>query len=202
MGKILVVESSPRKKDSFSRKIAHELVEKLKAKNGDSIIVRDLTDSPLPHLTEDNITAFFTPAESRDVKAQQSVELSDKIVDELLAADTIVISAPMWNFNIPSVLKAWIDHIVRAGRTFSFTAAGLSPLVQNKKAILVLASGSVFSDGPFKVMDFQEPYLRGVLGFIGINQVEVIKIEGVNDPKFAESVLIKARQKIEQLVSV
>jgi len=199
MGKILVVESSPRKKDSYSRKVAHELVEKLKNKNGDTVQIRDLSESPLPHLTEENINAFFTPAENRDAKAQQSVKLSDEIVDELFAADTIIISAPMWNFNIPSVLKAWIDHIVRAGRTFSFTAAGLNPLVKNKKVYLILASGSVFSEGPFKAMDFQEPYLRGVLGFIGITDVEVIKVEGVNDPKVAELVMQRARHKIEQL---
>jgi len=199
MGKILVVESSPRKKDSYSRKLAHELVEKLKNKNGDTVQIRDLSESPLPHLTEENIAAFFTPAENRDAKAQQSVKLSDEIVDELLGADTIVISAPMWNFNIPSVLKAWIDHIVRAGRTFSFTATGLNSLVKNKKVYLILASGSVFSEGPFKAMDFQEPYLRGVLGFIGMTDVEVIKVEGINDPKVAEQVLQKARHKIEQL---
>ncbi len=86
---------------------------------------------------------------------------------------------PVHNFSIPSTLKAWIDHVVRAGRTFSYTSHGPKGLVNGKRAILVLASGSVFSHGPAKPFDFHEPYLRAVLGFIGITDVDVIRVEGV-----------------------
>jgi len=105
--------------------------------------------------------------------------LSDVLVDELFAADVIVVAAPMHNFGIPSSLKAWVDHIVRPGRTFTYSEGRPQGLVIGKKAVLVLASGGVYSEGPMQAADFQEPYLRAVLGFIGLTDVEVIRVEGV-----------------------
>jgi len=105
------------------------------------------------------------------------------VVEKLKAvyagADVVVLTAPVYNFHIPSTLKSWIDHIVRAGLTFSYTATGPQGLVTGKKAIIVIASGGVYSEGPAKPFDFQEPYLRGILGFIGITDVEVVRAEGV-----------------------
>jgi len=104
---------------------------------------------------------------------------SDKLIDELFAADVVVMAVPMHNFGLPSTLKAWIDHIARAGRTFAYSEKGPQGLLKEKKAILVLARGGVYSDGPAKPLDFQESYLRSILGFLGITDVQVVRVEGV-----------------------
>ncbi len=101
------------------------------------------------------------------------------MIEELAAADILVMAVPMHNLGIPSTLKAWIDHVVRAGRTFAYTANGPQGLVTGKRAVIVLASGGVYSAGPTKPFDFQEPYLRAVLGLIGITDVDVVRVEGV-----------------------
>jgi FMN-dependent NADH-azoreductase len=110
--------------------------------------------------------------EQRNARETQAIAISDVLVDELMAADVLVLATPMHNFGIPAAVKAWIDHIVRPGVTFSYSESGPVGLVRNKKIILALASGGMYSD-------FQEPYLRTVLGFIGMTDVEVVRIEGV-----------------------
>jgi FMN-dependent NADH-azoreductase len=108
--------------------------------------------------------------------------LSDALVAELLAADCLVIATPLWNFGIPAALKAWIDLVVRAGKTFQYTADGVTGLAQGKRAYVLVASGGVFSEGPWAEWDGAVPYLRRILGFIGITEVEVIRIEGSISP--------------------
>jgi FMN-dependent NADH-azoreductase len=122
---------------------------------------------------------MYTPAEKRSSDQTQLLALSEALIEELFAADTIVIASPMHNFGVPSTLKAWIDHISRAGRTFSYGANGPQGLLKGKRAILVLASGGVYSNGQMKALDFTEPYLRAVLGFLGITEVDVVRVEGV-----------------------
>jgi FMN-dependent NADH-azoreductase len=104
---------------------------------------------------------------------------SDHLIDELFAADVVVMAVPMHNFGPPSTLKAWFDHIARAGRTFAYSDKGREGLLKGKKAIVVLARGGVYSDGPAKALDFQEPYVRSMLDFIGITDVHVVRVEGV-----------------------
>lgn len=177
---ILVVDSSPRA-ESLSRKLTRDIAEKLQQQHpAAKIIHRDLSASPFPHLTDEVITAFYTQPEQRSDKLRRAIALSDGAVDELLASDIIVIGAPMWNFNIPSVLKAWIDHIVRSGRTFKYGAKGPEGLAKAKKAIVVATSGGVYSQGPAQVMDFQASYLRSLLSFIGITDVSMVRAEGVS----------------------
>jgi FMN-dependent NADH-azoreductase len=102
------------------------------------------------------------------------------LIDELFAADIIVLAVPMHNFGPPSTLKAWIDHVVRVGRTVSYSEQkGPEGKLKGKRVILVLASGGVYSDGPAKPLDFQEPYLRAILGFIGLTDIDVVRVEGV-----------------------
>ena len=101
------------------------------------------------------------------------------LIDELLAADTIVLAVPMHNFGPPSTLKAWIDHVVRVGRTVSYSQKGPEGMLKGRRAILVLARGGVYSDGPARPFDFQEPYLRAILGFIGITDIDVVPVEGI-----------------------
>lgn len=177
---ILVVDSSPRA-TSVSRKLTRDISEKLLKQYPEAALKhRDLSAAPLPHLTEDVITSFYTHPERRDDKLKDAVALSDAAVDELLASDIIVIGAPMWNFSVPSVLKAWIDHVVRAGRTFAYGANGPQGLAAGRKAIVALSSGGIYSEGPSQAMDFQTAYLRSLLGFIGITEVSFVRAEGVS----------------------
>ena len=180
MPNILVIESSPRGAQSITRQVTANVVAKLKKQHpGAKVTERDLSARPLPHLEDITINAYYTPAETRSDALKQAVKLSDETVDELLANDIVVIGAPMWNFGIPSVLKAWIDHITRAGRTFRFGAAGPEGLVTNKKAIVVVAAGGVYASGPAAQMDNVTPYLRTILNFIGITDITFIRAEGI-----------------------
>jgi FMN-dependent NADH-azoreductase len=108
-----------------------------------------------------------------------TLALSDALIEELQTADIVVLTVPMHNFGIPSTLKAWIDHVVRAGHSFTYSEGGPEGLLKGKRLILVLASGGVYSNGPAKQFDFQEPYLCAVLGFIGLTDIEVVRVEGV-----------------------
>ena len=178
---ILHIDSSPLGERSVSRKLTAKVLNDLKAKHPDNkIITRDFGATPLPHLSGMTIGAFFTPPNQRSEAFTEAIKLSDQAVDELLAADVIVIGVPMWNFGIPSSLKAWIDHVVRAGRTFKYGAAGPETLLPpGKKVIIVSSRGGIYSEGPMKMMDFQETYLKAVLGFIGLHDVSFIRAEGV-----------------------
>lgn len=202
MKKILIVESSPRGESSVTRKITKQFTEKLLTKDpGAQLIYRDLVKTPVPHLSEDSIQAFFTPAEQRNAEHLKAISFSETLTDELLAADTIIIAAPMWNFGIPSVLKAWIDHVSRAGKTFSFGPNGLVGLAAGRKVYIITSSGSVFSEGPFASYDMLVPYLKTFLGFIGISDIEVIRIEGVNDPVAQQNSMEKAELQMTNALS-
>ncbi|HYX39130.1 MAG TPA: NAD(P)H-dependent oxidoreductase [Oligoflexus sp.] len=180
---VLVVQASPRLEESATRSMTRDLVSKLMVLNPTAkVTLRDLALEPLPHLSQHEITSAFTPPEHRTSELQKAIRLSDQLVDELLAADIIILSTPMWNFSIPSSLKAWIDHIVRVGRTFSYSASGPQGLVTDKPVFLVTASGSVYSTDFMRPYNFLEPYLRTVLGFIGIRTVHLITAEGLSDP--------------------
>ena len=177
---ILFVSSSPRGGESYSHRIARRVVSDLVASNpGARVVVRDVAKQPLPHIDAAFGAGRIVPAEKRSEADWQALALSDALVDQLLAADVIVVAAPMHNFGLPSSLKAWIDHIVRPGRTFSYSEMGPQGLATGKKAVVVLARGGVYSEGPMQAFDFQEPYLRAVLGFIGITDVDVVRVEGV-----------------------
>ena len=195
--KILHLISSPRGAASFSIKLSNAIVEKLQAKNADSTVkVHSLVNTPFPHLEEAHLNSFFTPAESRSPEQAEAVKHSDEAIAELFDADAIVIGAPMYNFGIPSTLKAWIDHIARAGITFKYGENGPEGLVKNKKVYLAISTGGVYSERPMKVYDFTEPYLRAVLGFLGMTDVTAFRVEGVNMPDLKDSALEKAIEKI------
>ncbi len=180
MSSILLVTSSPRGAASHSTRVATELAQKLQAKTpGSAIVKRDLASQPLPHIDADYSSGIYTPVESRSERQQSVVGVSDAIVDELFAADSIVIATGLINFNISSTLKAWVDHIARAGKTFSYGAEGPKGLVIGKKVYIVIASGGVYSSGPAAAFDHAVPYLKTALGFLGMTDVEVIRIEGV-----------------------
>jgi FMN-dependent NADH-azoreductase len=178
---VLHIDSSPLGDHSVSRKFTAKILTALKANHpGTQIVTRDLGTSPLPHLNGITVGAFFTPPNQRNEVLNEALKLSNEVIDELFAADVIVIGAPMWNFGIPSSLKAWIDHIVRAGRTFQYGASGPESLLPSgKKVIIVSSRGGIYSSGPMQVMDHQETYLKTILGFIGLHDVSIIRAEGV-----------------------
>ncbi len=201
MKQILIVESSPRGTESASRTLTGKLRQRLEIQYPQArIIERDLVKDQLPHLDQPTLKAISTkdPVEAASLK--EAARLSDRLVDELMMSDFLVIACPMWNFGIPSSLKAWIDYVVRAGKTFNYAGAGVEGLAKGKKAILVLASGGVFSEGPWKSWDSVEPYLRQILGFIGIEDVQTVRAEGMNMPPLAINAVPNGEKAIEALV--
>ena len=180
MSKILYVNSSVRHTGSISRQMSGEFITKLKAADPASTVVeRDLTAHPVPHLTEQMMGAYFTPAEQRSAAQNETIKVSDNLVAEVMTADIVVIAAPMYNFSVSSTLKAWIDHIARAGLTFKYGANGPEGMVKGKKFYIFTSRGGVYSEGPAKVMDFHETYLRAVLGFLGITDITFVHSEGL-----------------------
>ena len=191
--KILHLISSPRGNESQSIKLGNAIIKKIQEKHPSSILqTHNLTTTLFPHLEEVHLTSFFTPEEIRTPELLEAVKHSDDAIKELFDADIIEISTPMYNFGIPSVLKAWIDHISRAGKTFRYTENGAEGLVKNKKAFLSIASGAVFSEGSYKAYDFTEPYLKSILGFLGIIDITTFRVEGVTIPELKETALPKA----------
>jgi len=186
MKQALIVEVSPRGSKSAGRTVTQMLMNRMKARSPEVIFVRrDLAQDALPHIDHGTLKAISSKDPAEIQANEESAQLSDTLTDELLASDILVIATPMWNFGVPSLLKAWIDLVVRPGRTFNYKEMGVVGLARHKKAILVLASGGVFTDGPWKSWDFVEPYLRAVLGFIGIEDVQTIRVEGTNIPALA-----------------
>ncbi len=138
------------------------------------------------------ITSFFTPAEKQTPELAEAIKHSDEAIAELMDADAIVIDAPVYNFQIPSTLKTWIDHICRANKTFSYSENGPQGLVKGKKVYVAISSGGIYSDGPMKAYDFIEPYLRGLLGFLGMTDLTVYRAEGLKVPGVGEHALENA----------
>jgi FMN-dependent NADH-azoreductase len=200
MSSILLLTSSPRV-DSLSTSVAADLAEKIKAQNpGRTIIHRNLAATPLPHIDDLFTAAIRKPTEERTAEEAEAVKVSDALVDELLAADTLVIGTGLINFNIYSSLKAWIDNVARAGRTFKYGENGPVGLATGKKAYIVLASGGVYSSGPAAPLNHAVPYLKSVLGFIGITDVETVYVEGLAfGPEAAERAIGAARARAEEL---
>ncbi len=203
MSNILLVTSSPRGESSLSSRVAHELVGRLRADDpAASFVHRDLNTDPLPHIGEAFAAGSRKPEAERSGAEASAVDVSDAAVDELLAADTVVIATGLINFGISSTLKSWIDNVLRAGRTFRYTESGPQGLARGKKAYLVVASGGVYSEGPAARLNHADPYLRTVLGFIGITDVEVIRVEGVAlGPDAAERAVEKALGRTEELLA-
>jgi FMN-dependent NADH-azoreductase len=193
MKNVLKIISSPRGEASFSNKLSDAIIEKIRAVHpGIEVTTLDLNSNPYPHLEAAQLNAFFTPVDKRSAEHHEAALASDTAVDELLNADAIVIAVPMYNFSVPSVLKAWIDHISRQGSTFSYTEKGPEGLVKGKKVYIALASGGIYSEGFMKDFDFAEPYLKAVLSFLGMKDVTTIRVEGVSMPGVQDTALQKA----------
>lgn len=198
---ILNIISSPRGAASFSIRLGNGLVEKLQtAHPGSTVVTRDLATHPFPHLEEAKLQSFFTPAENRTPEQHAAARHSDEAIAEVMNADFIVIDAPLYNFGIPSTLKAWIDHIARANITFRYTESGPVGLVKGKKVYLAVSSGGVYSEGPQAAYDFVVPYMKAVLGFLGMADVAVVRVEGTSIPGVQDKALEKALAEADALV--
>jgi FMN-dependent NADH-azoreductase len=158
---ILHVDSSLHRQDSVSRLLSENIVARLKASHPDAdIIYRDLAETPLPHVTHASLA-------------------DTSFVDEFLQADIIVVGAPMYNLNIPSSLKAWLDHVVIAGKTFRYGPTGVQGLAGGRRLIIASSRGNIYAPpSPLAVVDHQETYLKAIFEFIGITDITVIRAEG------------------------
>ena len=198
MSRLLVVESSARQQGSISRQLTAEFLQRWQASHpADQIVQRDLASTVLPHLDTDLLGGWMKSAAEQTSAEQAALARSNELTEELLAADVLVLAAPMYNFGIPSTLKAWLDHVLRAGVTFKYTETGPQGLLSGKRAIVLTARGGVYAGGP---LDHQEPYLRQALAFIGIHDVQFIHAEGLNmGDEFQQRGLATARQAIAEV---
>lgn len=198
MSRVLIVESSARQQGSISRQLTAEFIAQWKAAHpADVVVVRDLAQESVPHLDSDLLGGWMKPADQQNDAERAALARSNRLTEELLAADVLVLAAPMYNFGIPSTLKAWLDHVLRAGVTFKYTETGPQGLLSGKRAFVLTARGGVYAGGP---LDHQEPYLRQALAFIGIHDVTFIHAEGLNmGAEFQEKGIAQARA---QLVKV
>lgn len=178
MSKYLFIESSVRGAASASGQLASRLKDLARA-NGNEVIERDVGGQPLPALDGALLGALFSPVDARTTEQVAQADRVTALIEELQAADTVVIATGMYNFGIPSQLKAWFDHVLQAGRTFRYTASGPEGLVTGKKAVILAATGGVYSTGPAVVADFMVPHIKQMLAFIGITDVTVVRAEGL-----------------------
>jgi len=180
MSTLLKFDSSPMGASSVSRKLTTQFAETwLKSHPGGTVISRDLTAIDIPAIGAPWAAAVHTPEDARTREQAKLLSISDELIADLQQADEYVFGVPMHNFSIPSTLKLWIDQVVRAGKTFSYSSAGPQGLLTGKKATLIIASGGAYGQGtPSASYNFVTPYLLTVFGFIGITDVDIIAAEG------------------------
>ena len=183
MPTLLHISVSPRGKDSISRRLGVAAVEAWKARNpGGRVIERDLAKTPLTFVDVDWIAGAFSPPEYHTENHKKALTLSNELVSELLEADEIILATPMFNFSVPAALKAWIDHVVRAGKTFRYKADGTPVGLlagTGIKVLVIVASGGSYPEGsPLAALNYEIPYLRFILGFMGLTDVRFIHAGG------------------------
>ncbi|MFB6457356.1 FMN-dependent NADH-azoreductase [Chitinophaga sp. Hz27] len=201
MKNIFHISSSPSGEASNSILLANRIISSLQEKYPDSKVTHnDTVKKKYGHIDGVLQSAYFTPPSERTSLQLEALQDSDEAVTQLEMADIIVISVATHNFGIPSALKSWIDHIVRAGRTFSYGSGMPEGLLDSKKKVyLAIASKGVFSEGPLKAMDFTEPYLRVVLPFIGLTDITTYRIEGAGIPGLMDTAVEKGLQQAEMV---
>ncbi len=177
MKTLLRIDTSTRGEQSHSIDLANGILKKIENEYG-VITKRDLTKTDLPHVTQEFIEAMYTHKEKRTKRMNETLATSDAIIQELKDADAILISVPMFNFGVPSLFKAYIDHITRVGETFAMGEYGMVGLLKNKKVFIAASYGADFSN--MKAMDFVEPYMKSIFGFLGIEDVTYLAIEGTS----------------------
>ncbi|MFP3801822.1 FMN-dependent NADH-azoreductase [Paraburkholderia sp. SIMBA_027] len=202
MSHTLLVTSSPRGTDSLSTRFATEIAEGIQTRSGGPLTVRDLTANPPPHITPAYIQGRITSPEDRTPEQVEAVKVAQELVDELKLADVIVLGSGMINFGPSSQLKAWFDHVTWPRVTFGYGETGPKGLLTGKKVYLVTAAGGVFSEGAWAPFDFQTNYLLHLLGFIGLTDVEVVRVEGTGlGPDAAKAAVANTETAIKALLA-
>ena len=197
MKKVLVLNSSLNGEQGNSTKLSQLFVEQLANNQQISVTTRDLSDNAIAHLTQTEMAAWMTDANERSDEQKLLAAISDDLIAELNDNELIVIGMPMYNFGIPSTFKAWIDRIARAGITFKYTEQGAVGLIKDKKVVVLAARGGVYQGTD---MDTQTKYLKDVLGFVGMTDVDFIYAEGLAMPG-AEQSLEAAQENIKKFVA-
>ncbi|HFA49943.1 MAG TPA: FMN-dependent NADH-azoreductase [Bacteroidetes bacterium] len=202
MKKLLRIDASSRQKDSRSREVADYFQKKWEAGNpAGTVVLRDLVLSPLPHIKDATIQGFYTPTENFTPELVEATALSDQVINEMKSADDILISTPLYNFSIPSALKAYIDHLSRINKTFGMDAEGnFFGMLKNKKTYIVTSKGAVYKGTPIEALDMQEPYLKLILPFLGLEIADIFSVEGTTtDESIFNKSKTNALKRIEQI---
>ena len=202
MPTLLRIDSSSRRDASHSRALADAFEAAWSSRFPDATIIRrDLAANPIAHIHETTIAGFYAPAEKLDDTLKAAVALSDRLIEEVNAADTILIATPMYNFTVPSALKSWIDQIVRINRTFSYDGTNFTGLVKAKRVVVVTAFGAGGYGGALASANFVTPYLKFLFGFLGVADVTVIPAEATTaDVATVASNIDRAKAEIFKLV--
>ena len=201
MATLLRLDTSLFSEKGVSTQLSDKLVSNLREENTNlKVIHRNFAEQAIPHLDGEWLQALMTSSEKRNENQQAKVDFSDQLIAELQEADTVVIGLPMYNFSIPSMLKAWFDHIARAGTTFKYTSTGSEGLLGDKKVILVTTRGGIHKD---QASDTQIPFVKTFLGFIGLNNIDIIYAEGLNmGDNMRDTAIESAREAINRLTAV
>jgi len=203
MTTLLRIDSSATQSTSNSKALSNYYIDLLNQQNRNlTVIEENIGLHPTAHLSQETIGAMYTPAESRTDAQNEALALSDGYIKNLKEADTIVISSPMYNFSIPSTLKAYFDHIARVGETFSYSENGPEGLLKNKKAIVIITSGGNYTQAPYDSMDFVTPVIKRVLNFVGIDDVQIIQAPNMASAGEAQDASIAtAKANLQTLVA-
>lgn len=199
--KLLHLDSSLLGEQSVSRELSASIVRAWHAAvPGLEVTYRDLHATPPPQLTGEVVRVLKLGASNAGDSARRTLAEIESLLAEFLAADAIVIGAPMYNFSIPVPLKAWIDALAQPGRTFAYTPQGPRGLAGGKRVVIASSRGNVYSQPPMTAKDFQEPYLSAVLGFMGVTDIQVVRAEGVSrSPEMREAAVVQAHKDISAL---
>jgi FMN-dependent NADH-azoreductase len=203
MSHILLITSSPRGADSLSTRFASEIAQRLgEQRPGSTLTIRDLHSQPLAHIDEAYVVGRTLAPEARTQAQTKAVGEAEALIAELVAADTIVIGSGMINFGPPTQLKAWFDYVTWPGVTFKYDNSGVEGLLTGKKVYLLTAAGGVFSEGAYAPLDYQSGYLKHLLGFIGLTDVEHLRVEGIAyGPEAAKTAIAKAKAAVQSLLA-
>ena len=190
MPNLLRIDSSARFDGSHSRSLGDAAEARWRAATGGTVMSRDLAAEPLPHVTATTVEGFYADPEAATLAQRAATRTSDALIAELKSANTLLITAPIYNFGVPASLKAWIDQVTRIGQTFAYEDGAFTGLVPANHAIVICAygAGGYLNDGPFASADFLAPYLRFLLTFLGIEHVDVIGAEATT----ADEATVKA----------
>jgi FMN-dependent NADH-azoreductase len=200
---LLRIDASSRHDGSVSRNIGDELVHALTQQPNVSVIHRDLANESVEHIRNQTIVGFYTPEDQLNDELRSALALSDQLINDLLQADTLIITTPMYNYSVPSVLKAWMDQVARMGKTFSFDGNKLVGLLKGKRAYIVVSYGlpGYVDGGASSSVDFVQPHLRAFLALLGIEDVNFITLEGTSvGEELLSAQTEKARNSIRRLV--